>query len=65
MIPMVGGIVLIGFGVVQCLWMIPAQLWYREMGQNRIAKGLLVAAIITFLCWAGCTAFLMKHPLDF
>jgi formate-dependent nitrite reductase membrane component NrfD len=41
-------------GVVQAAWIIPMVLSFRKSGKRETAKGVIIAAAITFLLNAGC-----------
>src|SRR4051794_13976959 len=43
-------------GLSQCVYMIPAYIYFRKNGETETAKGLLIGASITFLLNATCTA---------
>ena len=43
-------------GLSQCLYMIPAILYFRRNGETETEKGLIIGASITFLLNATCTA---------
>jgi hypothetical protein len=47
---------LIFIGVSQLVYLIPAILHYRSLGRRCVVKGLIIAAAITFLLNATCTA---------
>jgi len=47
---------LILVGVSQLVYLIPAILHYRSLGRRGVVKGLIIAAAITFLLNATCTA---------
>ena len=47
---------LILVGVSQLVYLIPAILHYRCLGRRGVVKGLIIAAAITFLLNATCTA---------
>jgi hypothetical protein len=49
-------IALFFIGLSQCVYMIPALLYFRKNGETETAKGLLIGASITFLLNATCTA---------
>ena len=49
---------LIFIGVSQLVYLIPAILHYRSLGRRGVVKGLIIAAAITFLLNATCTAIL-------
>jgi hypothetical protein len=43
-----------GFGVIQAVWMFMFYSMYRRRGATETAKGILVAAGLTFLLWSLC-----------
>jgi hypothetical protein len=47
-------VMLVGIGIVQLLWMLPAWLIYRRRGQTETAKGILITAGVVFLLNASC-----------
>ena len=55
-----GTIILIGIGVVQLLWMVPAYRVYRRRGETETAKGLLIVAGLVFLLNASCWGLFMS-----
>jgi hypothetical protein len=54
-----------GIGLAQLLWIIPLYLRHRKRGTSETAKGLIVAASITFLLNAACWGLLITNPIDF
>ena len=50
----VGVLLLLGIGLVQAAWIIPMILRFRKRGKTETAKGVMIAAAITFLLNAGC-----------
>ena len=44
----------LAIGLVQAAWIIPMVLTFRKSGRTETAKGILIAAAITFLLNAGC-----------
>jgi hypothetical protein len=53
-VAVVGIFLLLGIGLVQAAWIIPLILHFRKMGKPETAKGVIIAAAITFLLNAGC-----------
>ena|ERR1044071_3948696 len=47
---------LIFIGLSQCLYMIPAILHFKKLGETETEKGLIIGASVTFLLNATCTA---------
>ena len=54
---------LFGIGVVQALWIVPVWLSFRRRGESESAKGVLLAAGITFLLNAACWGVLMSGKM--
>jgi hypothetical protein len=54
-----------GIGLGQLLWIIPLYRSKRRTGATETAKGLIVAASITFLLNAACWGVLISNPIDF
>lgn len=54
---------LFGIGVVQALWIVPVWLSFRRRGESESAKGVLLAAGITFLLNAACWGVLMSGKI--
>jgi heme/copper-type cytochrome/quinol oxidase subunit 4 len=52
----VGVIVLMGFAVLQVLWLMPFFLKYKRKGESNTCKGMLLAGGITVLLSATCFA---------
>ena len=50
----IGLVLLLGVGLVQVVYIIPAFIIARNRGETGIAKGLLIGAGITFLLNATC-----------
>jgi len=50
----IGIFLLLGIGLIQAAWIIPLILHFRKMGKPETAKGIIIAAAITFLLNAGC-----------
>jgi hypothetical protein len=50
----IGAVVLLGFGLIQAVWIGPLVAKYNNRGETETAKGLLLAAGVTFLLNAGC-----------
>ena len=44
----------LAIGLVQAAWIIPMVLSFRKSGRTETAKGIIIAAAITFLLNAGC-----------
>jgi len=55
---------LVFMGVSQLLYIIPAIVIYRRKGRPGVVKGLIIAAAITFLLNATCSALVLSN-LDF
>lgn len=47
-------------GLSQCLYMIPAIIYFRRSGETETEKGLIIGASITFLLNATCTAIVFR-----
>ena len=60
----IGIFVLLGIGLVQAAWIIPLVLHFRKMGKPETAKGVIIAAAITFLLNAGCYGFIAVVGLN-
>jgi hypothetical protein len=43
-----------GIGLVQAAWIVPMVLRFRATGRRETAKGVIIAAAITFLLNASC-----------
>src|SRR2546428_133255 len=62
-----GIVILIGipvialFGVLQFAWIIPIYSRCKERGESETAKGILIAAGITFLLSAGCWGMILSR----
>jgi hypothetical protein len=52
----IGVILLVGFGLLQILWLLPFYLQYKRKGESNICKGILLGAGITVLLSATCFA---------
>ena len=50
----VGIIILLGIGLLQAAGIIPMVMSFRKSGKRETAKGVIIAAAITFLLNAGC-----------
>jgi hypothetical protein len=50
----IGVFLILGIGAVQALWIGPLYFMYRARDETETAKGILIAAGITFLLNAGC-----------
>lgn len=50
---------LFGIGVIQALWIVPLWLSFKRRGETESAKGVLLAAGITFLLNAACWGVVM------
>jgi formate-dependent nitrite reductase membrane component NrfD len=48
-------------GVVQLAWIIPMVITFRRKGKTEMAKGIIIAAAITFLLNAGCWGLLLGN----
>ena len=60
------GIVLVmGFGLIQCAWLIPLYLRYEKNGESETAKGVLVAAVITVLLSGACWVSVLVKDFPF
>jgi ABC-type glycerol-3-phosphate transport system permease component len=57
--------IVFGIGLGQLLWMIPFYRRFRRDGQTETAKGLVIAAAITFLLNASCWGLLMGGNFRF
>jgi hypothetical protein len=49
-----GAVLVAVIGVGQFLWLLPMWIVYRKRGERETAKGILLAAGLTFLVNAGC-----------
>jgi hypothetical protein len=47
-------VVPLAIGLIQAAWIVPMVLSFRKSGKSETAKGILIAATITFLLNAGC-----------
>ena len=47
-------VITLGIGVVQAAWIIPMVIAFRKSGRTETAKGVIIAACVTFLLNAGC-----------
>jgi hypothetical protein len=54
------GVILVGIGIVQLLWMLPAWLIYRRRGQAETAKGILIIAGVVFMLNASCWGLVLS-----
>jgi uncharacterized membrane protein YfcA len=52
-------VMLLGIGAVQALWIGPLYAVYRSKRETETAKGILLAAGITFLLNAGCWGYVV------
>jgi len=52
---------LIFLGISQLLYIVPAIFIYRRKGRPGVVKGLIIAAAITFLLNATCTALVLGN----
>src|SRR5262245_53554779 len=52
---------LIFMGVSQLLYIIPAIVIYRRKGRPGVVKGLIIAAALTFLLNATCSALVLSN----
>jgi hypothetical protein len=52
---------LIFLGLSQLLYIVPAIFIYRNKGRPGVVKGLIIAAAITFLLNATCTALVFSN----
>ncbi|MBW4667753.1 MAG: hypothetical protein KME60_10015 [Cyanomargarita calcarea GSE-NOS-MK-12-04C] len=43
-----------GFSLWQLIYVIPLSLWLKNKGKISVMKGVITAAIITFLVYVGC-----------
>ena len=48
-------------GISQLLYIIPAIVIYRRRGRPGVVKGLIIAAAVTFLLNATCTALVLGN----
>ena len=53
----IGVVIVFGIGAVQALWIGPLYAVYRSKRETETAKGILLAAGITFLLNAGCWGY--------
>ena len=49
-------VAIIGFGVTQLVYMIPAILIFKKRGETKTVQGLVIGASVTFLLSAMCSA---------
>jgi hypothetical protein len=54
-----------GIGLGQFLWIVPLYLRSKRTGATETAKGLVIAAAITFLLNAGCWGLIMGGGVRF
>ena len=47
-------IIPLAIGLIQAAWIIPMVLSFQKSGRGETAKGVIIAAAITFLLNAGC-----------
>ena len=47
-------------GLSQCVYMIPAILYFSKTGETETVKGLIIGASITFLLNATCTVIVFS-----
>jgi len=52
---------LVFMGISQLLYIIPAIVIYRRRGRPGVVKGLIIAAAVTFLLNATCTALVLGN----
>jgi len=59
-----GFLFLLGIGVTQLVWVVPAVMYFQKDGQKETVKGILIVAGLTFLlnatCW-GAVAMLGRR----
>jgi hypothetical protein len=55
----IGLVLLMGVGIVQAVYIVPAYIMAKNRGEMQIAKGLLIAAGLTFLLNATCWGLLV------
>jgi hypothetical protein len=41
-------------GLSQLIWLVPLWIWFRRKGETESAKGVILAAAITFLLNSAC-----------
>jgi hypothetical protein len=58
-----GWVLLMGIGIVQLLWMLPAWLIYRRRGQAETSKGILIIAVLVFLLNASCWGLMFSNKI--
>jgi len=56
---------LIFIGISQLLYIVPAIVIYQRKGRPGVAKGLIIAAAITFLLNATCTVIVFGYLNNF
>ena len=44
----------LAIGIIQAAWIVPMVISFRRSGRRETAKGIIIAAAITFLLNAGC-----------
>jgi hypothetical protein len=52
-----GEYVVLTCGLSQLIWLVPVWIAYRKKGQTESAKGVILAAAITFLLNSACWGF--------
>jgi hypothetical protein len=55
MVAMIGFVLLLGIGLAQAIWVVPAFRHYRSRGEPETAKGILIiaglVALLNTSCW--------------
>lgn len=59
MMAMVGFVLLLGIGLAQAIWIIPAFRHYRSRGEPETAKGILIVAGLVALLNTSCWGLLL------
>ncbi len=58
----IGIVLLVGFGLLQFVWLLPFYFNYRRKGETDTCKGILLGSGLTLLLSAACWASLGKTP---
>jgi hypothetical protein len=63
MIVYIGAFLLVGIGLAQAIWMLPAFRHYRGRGEAETAKGILIVAGLVAMLNTTCWGFLAASAL--
>jgi hypothetical protein len=55
-----GSLILVGIGLAQLLWLLPAILYYRGQDEPETAKGLMIVGGVVFLLNASCWGLVLS-----